>query len=375
MKVMLAGHILGQGGIQSHLKWLAKALVEEQIETVIVSLGNHQASANNLQEIQSLRDEGIKVKLCSFDPAKPVKFNWNKFKRFIEIKNSIDEFTPDIYLAVGVGWNLYLPPLFSKTKQRAIFHEVMSGVPKGWKDSRWCVKGWFDEVVGQSQNVANTFTRCFGWQKPVPALPAIPEPLELTASLPQVKHQTVPLGTAKAAFFSRLTPHKQGFWLVKQWDLLKEHLAELHIHGGGAEEALIREYIAERGIGDRVKCFGRYPQGQAYVDLLSSYDLTLLPTIGQEGAPLVLLESMACGVPFVAYGVGGIPDYGVDNPNVLIMSPEKKDFVAGVRQMAQNLATGKIDRQQLQQFYFNNYSYKVLKKAWLSYLSQGSKTA
>ena len=369
MKVMLAGHILGQGGIQSHLRWLAKALVEEKVETMIVSLGNHQSSANSLQEVQFLQDRGINVKICSFDPVQSVSFNWNKIKRLVEIKALIDEFAPDIYLAIGTGWNLYLPPLFSKVRKRLIFHEVMSGVPDGWKDSRWCVRGWFDEVVGQSQNVANTFAHCFGWKKPVAALPAIPEPLELTASLPQVKYKTIPVGNAKAAFFSRLAPHKQAFWLVQQWDLLKDNLAELHIHGGGIEEPLIRKYIAEKGIGDRVKCFGRYPDGQLYVDLLSSYDLTLLPTIGQEGAPLVLLESMACGVPFVAYGVGGIPDYGVNNPNVLVMSPQKKDFISGIIKMTQHLADGKINQPQLQQFYLHNYSYEVLKQAWLSYLS------
>ena len=200
MKVMLAGHILGTGGIQSHLRWLSKALVEEQIDTTIVSLGNHQLSDRNLAEVKLLENEGIKVKICSVDSLDSTRLQANKLKRFLEIKNLIDEFAPDIYLAVGVGWNLYLPPLFSKVSKKLIFHEVMSGVPNSWKDSRWCVRAWFDEVVGQSQNVANTFARCFKWQKNVPALPAIPEPLELTASLPQVTRKSIPLGMAKAAF-------------------------------------------------------------------------------------------------------------------------------------------------------------------------------
>jgi glycosyltransferase involved in cell wall biosynthesis len=368
MKVMLAGHILGQGGIQSHLRWLAKALVEDRVETMIVSLGNHQASVNSLQNIQVLIEEGITVKICSFDSSKSLGFNWRKVKRFLEMKTLIEEFNPDIYFAVGTGWNLFVPPLLSNGNRKCIFHEVMSGIPEGWKDSRWCVKGWFNEVVGQSQTVANTFAKCFGWRKSISALPAIPEPLELTASLPPVSQKTIPLGTAKAALFSRLAPHKQAFWLVQQWDLLKDYLAELHIHGTGPEEKLIREYIEVQEIGDRVKCFGRYPEGQAYVDLLSSYDLTLLPTIGQEGAPLVLLESMACGVPFVAYGVGGIPDYGVDNLNVLIVSPETNAFINGIKQMVDKLAHRQIDQPQLQQFYLERYSYAVLKKAWLSYL-------
>lgn len=370
MKVMLAGHIIGQGGIQSHLRWLAQALTEAKIETTVVSLGNVQLSTSNLQEIQKLEEQGIAINISTDNTPQSQLFPWQKVQRFQEIKTLIEDFAPDIYLAVGVGWNLFVPPLLSRGKRKCVFHEVMSGVPNSWKDSRWCVRGWFDEVVGQSPQVAKAFASCFGWKKNVSALPAIPEPLELTASLPQLSQKTVPLGTAKAALFSRLVPHKQAFWLVQQWDLLKDVLGELHIHGTGSEEPLIREYIAAKGIGDRIKCFGRYPEGQAYVDLLSNYDLTLLPTIGAEGAPLVLLESMACGVPFVAYGVGGIPDYGVNNPNVIVVSPDDKQFVAGVKQMVEMLANSQIDRPKLQQFYLQNYSYQVLKQAWLDYLCQ-----
>ena len=369
MKILLAGYILGKGGIQSHFRWLAKALSEEGIQTLVLSLGIDKQLPDNPQILQNLRDRGIRINLCTAYPDRKNFLTFNKIQRLFEIKTSIDEFSPDIYLAVGTGWNLFVPSLLSNSKPRRIFHEVMSGVPCGWKDSRWCVRGWFDEVVGQSPKVAQTFSRCFGWKKSVSALPAIPEPLELTASLPIVSNKTVPIGKAKAALFSRLVPHKQAFWLVQQWDLLKDYLAELHIHGSGLEEPLIRDYVVAKGIEDRVKCFGRYPEGQAYVDLLSSYDLTLLPTIGAEGAPLVLLESMACGVPFVAYGVGGIPDYGVNNSNCTVVNPnEPSKFITAVREMTYKLAQSQIFQTEIQQYYLTNYSFDVLKKAWLSYL-------
>ena len=77
---------------------------------------------------------------------------------------------------------------------------------------------------------------------------------------------------------------------------------------------------------------------------------------------------MACGVPFVAYAVGGIADYGVDNPNVLIVPPEPDAFISGVTEMVHRLAQGQVNQAQLQQFYLEHYSYAVLKQAWLSYL-------
>ena len=367
MKVMLVGTLVGQGGIQTHLRWLTRALAEVGIETFTFSLGNKKYSIDDFHNIRELQNPLIHIFSCTHK-KQDSHSRFSSLHTLTEIKTIIDEFSPDIYLAVGTGWNLFIPPLLSKSKTQRIFYEVMSGVPSGWRDSRWSVRWWFDEVVGQSPTVAKTFAKCFGWKKPISAVPALPEPLEVTASLPKTTLKIVKFSEAKAALFSRLVPHKQAFWLVQQWDLLKDVLGELHIHGSGPEEPLIRDYITSRGLGDRVKCFGRYPEGQGYVDLLSRYDLTLLPTIGAEGAPIVLLESMACGVPFVAYGVGGIADYGVDNPNVLVVPPQPDAFISGVKQMAHELAKGHINQAQLQQFYLERYSYAVLKQAWLSYL-------
>ena len=248
MKVILAGYILGKGGIQSHLRWLAKALGEERVETLVISLKGDRHPTDYSHTLQTFEEYGIGVHIGTPDAKGNSFLDFGKVKRFLEIKKLIDEFSPDVYLAVGTGWNLFIPPLLAKSKTRLIFHEVMSGVPSGWRDSRWCVRWFFDEVVGQSPTVAKTFTECFGSKKPVSALPAMPEPLELTASLPQPVQKTVKFGTAKAALFSRLVPHKQAFWLVKQWDLLKHCLGELHIHGSGPEEPLIREYIASQSI-------------------------------------------------------------------------------------------------------------------------------
>ena len=117
-----------------------------------------------------------------------------------------------------------------------------------------------------------------------------------------------------------------------------------------------------------VRCCGAYPDGQAYADLLASYDLTLLPTVFPEGAPLVLLESMACGVPFVANGMGGIPDYATDNPDCVVVA-QQGEFLDGVRRMVQALSREEIDQSRLQGYYRAQYSQAAIEKQWLSYLA------
>lgn len=372
MKVLIAGVLAGEGGIQSHIRWLAKALEESGIETMAVSLGTHKSPETDVSFLNDFWGGNVYLRCCTVYSAKSTTRSINAVWRLREITKIIDEFNPDVYLAIGTGWNLFIPPLFSRAKPVRIFHEVMSGTRNSWHDSRWCVKLFFDSVVGQAATVSRTFSEEFFWRKEVPALPAFPEPLERTTTLPVAANKRVGKGRAKAALFSRLTPHKQAFWLVQQWNVLKDYLSELHIHGSGEEESTIREYINQQGIGERVKCFGRYPESQAYVDLLSSYDLTLLPTVGAEGAPLVLLESMACGVPFLAYNVGGIPDYATDNPDVLVVEPNKLAFLEGLAKITDALADGSIDQKRLQSFYLEKYAFTALKKQWIAYLTNQS---
>lgn len=372
MKVLIAGILAGDGGIQSHIRWLAKALGEAGIETLALSLGSSKTPPVDESFLRAYWNENVQLSCCEIYDSARSNRGLAAIKRLREITKVIDDFNPDIYLAVGTGWNLYIPPLLSRARPVRIFHEVMSGIPSSWSDCRWCVKLWFDYVIGQSATVSRSFVEGFGWQKEISSLAAFPEPLEVTAKLPEVTQRSVPKGTIKAALFSRLAPYKQAFWLVQQWNILKNYFSELHIHGSGPEEALIRKYIAENDIEEWVKCFGRYPEGQAYVDLLSSYDLTLLPTVGEEGAPLVLLESMACGVPFLAYGVGGISDYGINNPDVVVVEPSANSFLDGLDKIANALDSSLIDQKRIQKFYLNNYSHRTLGKKWLNYFFQVS---
>lgn len=129
----------------------------------------------------------------------------------------------------------------------------------------------------------------------------------------------------------------------------------------------MRTQITAAGLADTIALKGRYPDGSAYIDLLKGYDVTLLPTIGEEGAPLVLLESMACGVPFVANGMGGIPDYA--NPDSAITSGDIQEFTPAVCDILARVRAGTIDRARLQGHYRSTFSTPVLTDRWETFLS------
>lgn len=364
MRFVLAGTFAGCGGIQTHLRSLARVLADAGHDLLLLSFGQPPEPDDDARNDFSTNTSRVRLKY----PASsiPGRTHLRRIRAFLTVRRALRSFQPDVYFACGTGWNLFAPAVFGPQRCSFVFHEVMSGEPSGWRDSRWLVRRFFDRVVAQAAPVASNFKRLFGWTRPIPVIPAFATPLEMTCRNSRQQERRVPLGTARAAIFSRLVPHKRVAWLVAQWPRLNRHLRELHIFGSGAEQTVIQRLVTENGWSDFVFCHGQYPAGQAYVDLLTSFDLTLMPTVGAEGAPLVLLESMACGVPFVSTDAGGISDYA--NPDCLIVPRNDSEaLLRGIASLCERLASGSIDRARLRDFYQSHFSFDVLKSEWLSF--------
>ena len=102
---------------------------------------------------------------------------------------------------------------------------------------------------------------------------------------------------------------------VKDWFTWLEACAQLvarglkpacYVCGAGPLETELRAWITQRGLHDCIELRGTQTPAQL-AEWYRAADLTLL-TSTSEGIPNVLLESMACGCPFVATAVGGIPE-------------------------------------------------------------------
>jgi glycosyltransferase involved in cell wall biosynthesis len=72
--------------------------------------------------------------------------------------------------------------------------------------------------------------------------------------------------------------------------------------GAGSYEAELRNRVAERGLSSRVAFLGHVDDAVAWIREL---DLVAVPS-RHEGFPMVLLEAATCGVPAVAFDVGGV---------------------------------------------------------------------
>ncbi|SMX29577.1 2-deoxystreptamine N-acetyl-D-glucosaminyltransferase [Pelagimonas phthalicica] len=345
MHIALVGYMFGDGGIQTHTDTLAQGLAQKGHEVKVITpaeMANHKGDPITANGYEIIVQSGLKDALGGFGLR-----GW-----------------AEAMVVAGTGWNSMIGTLRSGPNCRKIFFEVMSGKPGGAKDPRRLVHLGFDAIVGQGKPVEDRFCKEFKWNGPRCTIAALPGEL----ALPQV-NETPPAGDKPLRFahFGRLARHKNVSLLVEQWDAYGEG-ATLDIWGGGEDADHLKDLIAQKGLGDQIKLKGRYPSGDAYSQLLTEYDLTLLPTIGEEGAPLVLLESMACGVPFVANGVGGIPDY--TNQDCSVTSKGIDEFMPLLQEMIARIRTQGINRPRIQNFYANTFSPSVLTDRWEAYLSE-----
>jgi glycosyltransferase involved in cell wall biosynthesis len=94
--------------------------------------------------------------------------------------------------------------------------------------------------------------------------------------------------------------------------------------GDGAERARVARAAASVGVADRLLLTGHRVDAQAFFALA---DVFVLPS-HSEGAPNVLLESMAAGAPIVAARAGGVPEMVRDQETALLVPPKQPPALA-----------------------------------------------
>lgn len=95
--------------------------------------------------------------------------------------------------------------------------------------------------------------------------------------------------------------------------LLLEQLAnnfpnvELLLIGDGPYKTELQSIAEELSITEQVTFYGKVPHSQA-IELMSSADIFVLPTLRIEGFPMTIVEAMFVGLPILASNMGGIVD-------------------------------------------------------------------
>jgi glycosyltransferase involved in cell wall biosynthesis len=122
---------------------------------------------------------------------------------------------------------------------------------------------------------------------------------------------------------SRLTPRKGIHYLIEAFAVaVKESPVPLMLHliGEGEQKSALQARVAELGIDEQVKFIGRVEHDQLAVHYREAH-VFVLPS-KNEGMSNAALEALACGLPLVVSGTGGMQELVTDGENGYFIDPE-----------------------------------------------------
>ena len=93
--------------------------------------------------------------------------------------------------------------------------------------------------------------------------------------------------------------------------------------GGGTER--FRPRLLELGLEDRFRLPGHRRDA---VDIMALFDVFVIPSVGMESCPNVLLEAMAVGLPAVGAETGGIGEMIVDHVTGRVVAPGQPEALS-----------------------------------------------
>jgi glycosyltransferase involved in cell wall biosynthesis len=127
----------------------------------------------------------------------------------------------------------------------------------------------------------------------------------------------VPANTPLVGFVGRMSPEKGPDKFIHVAERICQQRPDVHFAmvGEGPLDADLAAMIARMRIGHRVHMAGLHRNMEM---VFPAFDL-LLQTSRSEAMPLVLLEAMACALPVIAIGIGGVAEMIENGTNGILI--------------------------------------------------------
>jgi glycosyltransferase involved in cell wall biosynthesis len=132
----------------------------------------------------------------------------------------------------------------------------------------------------------------------------------------------------------RLVPQKGFELMLDAFADAGDMGVDLLIAGEGPLRQALQERIACLGLGERAFLLGRADRGFVAA-LFAGAEFFVLPSIADEGLPLVCVEAMAASKPVVAAAVGGVGEYVLhEETGLLFARGDRQQLTAALRRLA-----------------------------------------
>lgn len=168
-------------------------------------------------------------------------------------------------------------------------------------------------------------------------------------------------GRLKFGYYGRLIREKGIDTLCRLSEENDLDKVEFHIWGEGPAypSSFFTKY-------PKVIYHGQFAGEQELAEVIGELDAYLLLSTHPEGLPIALLEVMSAGLPWIATNRGGISDIACDpsTTRVIAADADFNGMKKAVRELADDLQGGKLDRDFQKQLYASKYSSRVLIKRW-----------
>ncbi|MHC4655648.1 MAG: glycosyltransferase [Planctomycetota bacterium] len=135
----------------------------------------------------------------------------------------------------------------------------------------------------------------------------------------------------------RLSPNKGQIYLIKALVKVKQMIpsANLMFVGDGPLRQDLEKDAAKIGLFDSIHFLGRRDDIEK---IYKAIDVFVLPSIGSEGMPRVILEAMAAGVPCIGTKIGGTPEVISNNDIGYVVESRDSKALARVMISVANLS-------------------------------------
>jgi len=356
-RVLITARLYGAGGVETHLVNLCRVLVEHGAEVTLVT--------------RVARPEAPLVQLAGEIPTRLITTPFAGDLRWFRLSTAWALLVWPILLGCrrfDVLYTMDISPFtrflarFVKPSGRVIAGRV--GEPLRDPNELYSnAKDILDGVIVETPIQAEAFRAALPGHIPVAAIPHLGQYFDPP---PRVPRQ---IDELRVAYLGRHERAKGVYRLLQIWRDLDIQPARLDFHGHGTEAEGLRQEIRRRELSG-VYVNGGWTGAAELSEILARTDLLVLPS-ETEGLPIVLLEAMAHGVPFVATDVGGVRTLADGNPDVRVVPLSDVALKDGIEEMATKIRAGKVSGERLRGYHRCHYSHEYLSQRWIDALVNG----
>ncbi|MEQ1747872.1 MAG: glycosyltransferase [Prosthecobacter sp.] len=359
MRLLIIGNNSGTGGAQTAFRKLCEFLCNEGHEVFVIALQSQNSSFPISATHTSIKIDAESTSLIA---------KFRKCLKLIGAGRQARRFAPDVFIAVGLAKSASFIASRLSNKTFSVAQDFIHGrliddpLLVGTLTS-------FDALAVQSPAMVPALQNQTTEILPLNWLPCFPQ-----SPIAGALYDPPPADSGvKLAYFGRLAANKGLPMLIEAFvAVLLANDTILHIWGEGEIGEELCHLIGAHDMQNRVRLMGRYPSGEEGAQLMCSYHALILPSTGSEGLPLILLEAMAYGIPFIATDVGAIRDCCEGNMDCILVQPEPKALASALVEMVRRIQSAHIKPDRLRSWYEAHFSTTMMSSRWRRFLDNPS---